>query len=106
MSQLIRIFLKEIYFSRNLHVIFKQSTRGHIDEHQQRTIKYLFRFIVPGLLSTTGMATTGFSISKFQPKKMKNPFIQYIMFAKLFGSDPDKKEHYRHAFNYDPKVRF
>ena len=57
-----------------------------------------------GYKSSPGSQGAAYMRSKYQPKNVKYPFIQFQLFVTSFGSGPATKEHWKRFSNYDEKV--
>ena len=61
--------------------------------------------IISGIKTTTGVQGVGFQLSKAQPKDDPRPYLQYILFATLLGTDAENFELFGDKFGYDSQVK-
>ena len=62
--------------------------------------------IISGIKTTTGVQGVGFQLSKAQPKSDPRPYLQYILFATLLGTDAENLfELFGDKFGYDRQVQ-
>ena len=55
-------------------------------------------------MSTSGVQGAAFMRSKYQPKDVKYPFIQFHLYSYSFGSGPNTAKHWKTFAHYDEKV--
>ena len=61
--------------------------------------------IISGVKTTPGQQGTGFQLSKAQPEDDPRPYLQYILFASLFGADAENFELLGDNFGFDSQVK-
>ena len=92
------LFYIQLQFSRNHEKLTKCLSLNY-----KESIQYKFLF-VSGYMSTSGVQGAAFMRSKYQPKDVKYPFIQFHLYSYSFGSGPNIAKHWKTFVRYDEKV--